>query len=68
MLIKNAMLALPGNNEFYHGDLHIEEGIITEIGKDLISSEEIWDAEKQFIFPGGIDAHVHFNDPGFTHR
>ena len=26
------------------------------------------DLEGQLVLPGAIDGHVHFDDPGFTHR
>ena len=32
------------------------------------SGDEIIDAKNRFVLPGVIDAHVHFQDPGFTHR
>jgi allantoinase len=68
MLIKNGLLALPGEDDFIRGDIRIEEGVISEIGDDLRIDEEIYDAEGEYIFPGVIDAHVHFDDPGYTHR
>jgi allantoinase len=48
-------------------DIAVEAGRITEVGPDLRSTaaEEI-DASGLHVFPGGIDTHVHFNDPGRT--
>jgi allantoinase len=46
-------------------DIAIAEGRIVALGKGLSGSarEEI-DARNLHIFPGVIDAHVHFNEPG----
>lgn len=48
-------------------DVAVIEGRITEIGPrlDVEAGEEI-DASGLHVFPGGIDAHVHFNEPGRT--
>jgi allantoinase len=48
-------------------DVAIAEGEIVALGKNLSgsASEEI-DAAGLHIFPGVIDAHVHFNEPGRT--
>ena len=48
-------------------DVAVAEGRITEIGPglDVDAGEEI-DASGLHVFPGGIDAHVHFNEPGHT--
>ena len=52
-----------------HGeqDIGIAEGKFVALGKNLSGSarEEI-DARALTIFPGVIDAHVHFNEPGRT--
>jgi dihydroorotase len=55
---------------FYHrgeiieGALQIEDGKIKSIKKTLPNSKKI----KGIIFPGALDIHVHFRDPGFTHK
>src|SRR2546423_3009424 len=48
-------------------DIGISEGKIVAIGANLrgTAREEI-DATKMSIFPGVVDAHVHFNEPGRT--
>src|SRR2546423_10062318 len=48
-------------------DIGISEGKIVAVGANLrgSASEEI-DTTKMSIFPGVIDAHVHFNEPGRT--
>lgn len=49
-------------------DLAIVDGRIVALAFDLAGTgkEEI-DAEGLHLFPGGIDSHVHFNEPGRTH-
>ena len=49
-------------------DLSIHAGRIQEIGIDLGSEGKVIDAGGLHVAPGGIDPHVHFNDPGYTHR
>lgn len=48
-------------------DLAVADGRIVALGLDLpgTSNEEI-NAEGLHVFPGGIDSHVHFNEPGRT--
>ena len=48
-------------------DIGIQQGQIVAIGRDLASSaRETIDAAGLHIFPGLIDSHVHFNEPGRT--
>ena len=47
-------------------DIRISEGRIVEIASDLASAYEEIDATGLHVFPGLIDAHLHFNEPGRT--
>jgi allantoinase len=49
-------------------DLAVEDGKIAAIEPDIkgTSTEEV-DARGLHVFPGAIDAHLHFNEPGRTH-
>jgi allantoinase len=47
-------------------DIAIRDGLITEVGLDLDEHAEEIDASGLHVFPGGIDSHVHFNEPGRT--
>src|SRR5713226_10277900 len=51
-----------------NADLDVDDGRIVALEPDLAgtSKEEI-NAEGLHVFPGVIDAHVHFNEPGRTH-
>jgi allantoinase len=48
------------------GDVAIEDGVITEVGPNASGGGEEIDASGLHVFPGGIDSHVHFNEPGRT--
>lgn len=47
-------------------DVAIENGLIADVGRDLDSAPAEIDATGLHVFPGGIDSHVHFNEPGRT--
>lgn len=47
-------------------DIAIEDGKIVAIGPELPSAREEIDARGLHIFPGLIDVHLHFNEPGRT--
>jgi allantoinase len=47
-------------------DIAIGAGRITAVGRDLSDDGEEIDASGLHVFPGGIDSHVHFNEPGRT--
>jgi len=57
---------------FFRGALEplavgIEEGRIARIAKTL-TGEERTDYGDRLILPGAVDLHVHFRDPGATHK
>lgn len=47
-------------------DIAIEDGWIVAVGHDLETVAEEIDATGLHVLPGGIDSHVHFNEPGRT--
>ncbi len=56
-------LLVRGNEQ----DIGINDGKFVALGKDLAGSAKLEiDARTLTIFPGVIDAHVHFNEPGRT--
>ena len=70
-LIKNATIVNEGHR--FVGSLLIENHHIEEIieGADVmpeIPADKVVDAEGCFLLPGVIDDHVHFRDPGLTHK
>jgi allantoinase len=47
-------------------DISVTDGRITAVGTKLSDAAQEIDASGLHVFPGGIDSHVHFNDPGRT--
>src|SRR5688572_23996270 len=65
LIIRNGTLV--SSTEIRKADLGISNGLIAELSAGLTGSarQEI-DASGLHIFPGLIDSHVHFNEPGRT--
>jgi dihydroorotase len=61
MLIGNA--TLPDGRQ---RDVRIEDGTVAAVGEDLGDPDV--DATGKRLFPGAIDVHVHFRQPGFPHK
>jgi allantoinase len=47
-------------------DIAISDGVISAVGPNLHSAPDEIDATGLHVLPGGIDSHVHFNEPGHT--
>ncbi len=47
-------------------DIEVVDGTIAAVGPEL-SGADVIDARGLHVFPGGLDPHVHFNEPGRTH-
>ena len=69
-LIQNAIIVNEGRT--VPGSVVIEDEKIAEIlvGEEKASApcDEIIDATGCYLLPGAIDEHVHFRDPGLTHK
>jgi allantoinase len=69
LLVVNGRLALPGADEPTDGEIAIVDGRIAQIGRGLErAGATIIDARGLLVLPGAIDPHVHFFDPGYTHK
>ncbi len=53
--------------ELIEGCIGIDEGIITAV-KKILDGDQVVDYGSKMILPAGIDPHVHFRDPGHTHK
>jgi allantoinase len=62
LVIRRGALVTPGGVR--HADLAIEDGTITEVAADVAGGREEIDADGLHVFPGIIDVHLHFNEPG----
>lgn len=50
-------------------DIYISEGVIKKTGSNISEAgAEIFDCNGFNVIPGLFDMHVHFRDPGFTHK
>ena len=69
-LIQNAVIVNEGRKVL--GSVVIEGEKIAEIltgeEKTTTPCDEIIDATGCYLLPGAIDEHVHFRDPGLTHK
>ena len=70
LLIKNCKPVGDGFDGNTQIDIRIENGIISEISKNLTQAdkEELFDAKGAYISGGWMDMHVHFREPGFEHK
>ncbi|MGL5313309.1 MAG: dihydroorotase [Peptostreptococcaceae bacterium] len=70
ILIKNGRVIDPKTKRDEVLDIAIKDNKIEKIGKFPITSEydSVIDASGNVVAPGLIDVHVHFRDPGFTHK
>jgi len=59
MLIKNGIIAT--SERVFNGDILIKDGKIAQIGQNLPGDGEIADASGQYVLPGGVDVHTHFD-------
>src|SRR4051794_3540524 len=65
LVVRGGTLVLPGGPR--RADVGIVDGVFAEIAEELPGGREEIDATGLHVLPGGIDAHVHFNEPGRTH-
>lgn len=70
ILIRNAIIVNEGRS--FRGDLLIKDEVISAVGSasqvDIPKGSQIIDASGLFLIPGVIDDHVHFREPGLTHK
>ena len=69
ILVKDGRIINPATNMDEIADLLIADGKVAKIEKGLqAQADQVIDAKGLYIMPGFIDLHVHFRDPGLTHK
>lgn len=69
MLIQGGRVIDPGTKLETIADIRTQNGKITAIGElTPTEGERVIDARGLVVAPGLVDVHVHFRDPGFTHK
>jgi len=67
ILLKNGQI-ITGKKSII-GDVLIESGLIVEIAENINQASDLEiNCTDKYILPGAIDTHVHFRDPGDTHK
>jgi dihydroorotase len=64
ILIKNARIINHDRSHDGLKDILINGSLIEKIGESIQTTAETIDAQGKLVFPGLIDVHVHFRDPG----
>ncbi len=56
-------------NGFKCADILVDNGSIVSVGESLNAFDgEVVDCSGKYIFPGFVDVHVHFREPGFSYK
>ena len=68
LVIKGGWLVTP--EATFKGGVAISNEVIVAIGSDesLPEGKEVIDVKGKHILPGLFDGHVHFREPGMTHK
>lgn len=66
-LLKNAEVMIHG--ELSEQDVLVRDGVVVSLGRELDSEGALaFDFKNCVIFPGFVDVHVHFREPGFSYK
>ncbi|MCP4178154.1 MAG: dihydroorotase [bacterium] len=70
IILKNAQIVNEGRS--FKGNVVIKDGLIYKVYENEkefdIENATVIDASNKVLIPGIIDCHVHFRDPGLTHK
>lgn len=65
IIIKNVRVVDPSADGVKTGDLYVKDGVLTA---PFETADRVIDASGLYALPGLVDLHVHFRDPGQTHK
>ncbi|TCL61111.1 dihydroorotase [Kineothrix alysoides] len=70
LLIKNGYVLDPKSGKEGTADILVKDERIVRLGPGIELKEDVQviDAAGKMVAPGLVDVHVHFRDPGFTHK
>ena len=69
LLIKNGLVVSPEDGLNARADIYVKDGKIAKIGENLnISVAQAIDAQGLAVFPGLVDMHAHFREPGYEYK
>ena len=67
ILLKNVRIVDAGTDTI--GDVLVKDGVIAEVGNVSEAADRVIEGNgKLVVMPSLFDMHVHFRDPGFTHK
>src|SRR3989338_11693467 len=66
ILIKNGKVYQ--NGSLIEKNIFVQEGKIAKTTSQAVQADKVINAKGKIIIPGLIDAHVHFREPGLTHK
>ncbi|MCX8019041.1 MAG: dihydroorotase family protein [Chitinophagaceae bacterium] len=61
LVIKNARIVRPGNQNVFQGDIAIKNEKIVKVAPEIeiLENQKVYDAKNLLCFPGLVDAHMH---------
>ncbi len=70
LLLKGARVCDPSQGLDARADVLVEDGAIAALGEEVSVPADcrIVDCAGLWLWPGLVDPHVHFRDPGFTQK
>ena len=63
LIIRGGTVATAG--DIIRCDVAVKDGRVALLGNDLGDAEEVVDAKGKLVLPGGIDSHLHVDEPPF---
>lgn len=64
LAVKNARVV--GESGVLEVGVYVKDGLVAALSAEDLPARERLDAQGRLLFPGAVDPHVHFNDPGMT--